>query len=61
MATVVPQSDLMKRAITWLSEAIEKKGTFAAVIDEASMRFNLSPKDVEFLKKFFTEKLEGKD
>lgn len=59
MATVVPQSELMKRAIAWISEAIKTKGSFGAVIDEASMRFNLSPKDVEFLKKFFTENPEG--
>ncbi len=56
MSTVKPQSELMKQSVTWVSEQIkENHGPLNKLIDEAGMRFNLSPKDQSFLKEFFAE------
>lgn len=56
MSTVVPQSELLKQAITWISEHMqESKGVLAKLLDEAGMRFNLSPKDQDFLRCFFKD------
>jgi hypothetical protein len=53
VTTIVPKSELVKRALEWISEKRKEGGSFQKLVDEAAMRFNLSPKDVEFLDKFF--------
>jgi hypothetical protein len=48
--------------VQWISKAREE-GSQAALlilIDQACMRFNLSPKDGEFLNRFFTEPQNNK-
>jgi len=56
MATVMPQGELLRKAVTWISEETkETKKSTAVLIDEAARRFNLGPKDTEFLIKFFKE------
>ncbi len=52
-----PQGDALKKAIQWISEQRQQdpgKKT-AALVDEASFRFDLSPKDSEFLVRFVRE------
>lgn len=59
MTTIVPQSELTRKAIAWICE--EKEGgekTLAVLIEEAAVRFNLGPKDVEFMTRFFREQGE---
>jgi hypothetical protein len=57
MTTVVPQSELTRRALDWIGE---HGGTAAAparrrqLIEEAAARFNLSPLEVEFLERFLS-------
>ena len=53
MTTVMPQSELMRKAVTWVSERKTAGEPLAKVLDEAGMRFNLSPKDQDFLRDFF--------
>ncbi|WP_319466821.1 hypothetical protein [uncultured Pseudodesulfovibrio sp.] len=58
MTTIMPQSELTRKAVAWISEmqtADEKKG-LQSLIEEAAVRFNLGPKDVEFLQRFYREK-----
>ncbi len=57
MSTIMPQSELQRRAITWISEQLREKGAkpLVKILDEAGMRFNLGPKDMEFLERFFKE------
>lgn len=65
MATVMPQSELLRRAVKYVSDeqqdSPEKK--LADILDDASMRFNLSPLDSEALNRLFTqektEELQG--
>ena len=51
MATIMPASELLKRAFAHLLEerAAHPEKPLAALMDEASMRFNLSPLDAESL------------
>ncbi|MBU1229494.1 MAG: hypothetical protein KKA55_13185 [Proteobacteria bacterium] len=56
MTTVIPQSELTKRAIDWICEHCGPVTTPAArrkAIEEAAMRFNLGPLEEEFLERFF--------
>jgi len=62
MATVMPQGELLRKAVTWISEETkETKKSTAVLIDEAAIRFNLGPKDTEFLTKFFKENQDKQD
>jgi hypothetical protein len=63
MTTVVPQSELTRRALDWISG---QGGAAAAparqrqLLEEAAARFNLSPLEVEFLERFLaTGKVAG--
>lgn len=55
MTTIMPQSELTKRAVAWISEELKANQgkSLAALIEDAAMRFNLGPKDVELLQQFF--------
>ncbi|MDC0336401.1 hypothetical protein OAN24_05870 [Pseudodesulfovibrio sp.] len=57
MTTIMPQSELTRKAIAWISEMRqdERSKPLASLIEEAAVRFNLSPKDVEFLQRFYKE------
>ncbi len=57
MAPILPQGENIRRAVKWISEERQSDPArpIARLIDEASVRFNLSPADGEFLHKFFKE------
>ena len=58
MTTIMPQSELTRKAVAWICEKQEedKGSALNLLIEEAAMRFNLSPKDVEFLQRFYSDK-----
>lgn len=58
MTTIVPHSELTRKAVTWICEKQEEDSGCGldALIEEAAVRFNLSPKDVEFLQRFYKNK-----
>ncbi|ETX04549.1 hypothetical protein [Candidatus Entotheonella palauensis] len=50
--TILPEGENLRRALRWISE----KGSHALpVIEEASIRFDLSPADASFLIRHFAE------
>ncbi|MFW6323736.1 MAG: hypothetical protein ACOC0U_01610 [Desulfovibrionales bacterium] len=53
MSTIVKQSELVRRAVEWIDEQQKEGRDIGRLLDEAAMRFNLGPKDMEFLEKFF--------
>ena len=57
MATVQPQGDALKKAVQWISEQrkIDPNKNPAGLADEAAFRFDLSPRDSEFLLRFVKE------
>lgn len=54
--SILPEGEHLRRAIQWISE----KGSHSlAIIDEASIRFDLSPADASFLIRHFSQKKEA--
>ena len=55
MTTVIPQSESLKRAVKWASDCLKQdpdREKFA-IIQDAVLRFDLSPKDEQFLYNFY--------
>lgn len=57
MATIQPKGQKVRQAVKWISEKCrEDEGNeFGVLIEEASLRFNLSPKEEIFLRAFYEE------
>jgi len=57
MTTLMPEGAAVRKAVQWVSKMREEgaKYSLTLLIEQASTRFNLSPKDGEFLTRFFTE------
>ncbi len=55
MTTVMPQGEELRKAVKWISEERQTGSArkLAKLIEEASVKFDLSPADAEFLFKFF--------
>ena len=55
MPTIMPQSELLRRAVSYVNDSLKDQPGKAihAVIDDAAMRFNLSPLDAEALQRLF--------
>jgi hypothetical protein len=58
MATVMPESEHVQKAIRWISANLEDddKQPLQPLIEKAVFKFDLSPKDTEFLTNFFRER-----
>ena len=56
MATTQPKGDKLRQAVKWVSDGrLEDEGrSITLLIQEAATQFNLSPKDEEFLRSFYT-------
>jgi len=55
MTTVMPQGESLKRAIKWISGYLKEDPDTEkfSVIQDAVLRFDLSPKDEQFLYNFY--------
>ena len=55
MATIQPKGEKVRQAVKWISEIRLEDETrlISQLIQEAAGRFNLSPKDEEFLRSFY--------
>jgi hypothetical protein len=57
MTTIMPQGEDLRKAVKWISEerqdSPQKK--LAKLVEEASVKFDLSPADGDFLFRFFKE------
>jgi hypothetical protein len=62
MPTVMPEGEKVQKAIKWISANIgeNKKLSIHQLIEKAVFKFDLSPKDTEFLFGFFRKHQEGK-
>jgi len=61
MSTTMPEGAAIRKAVQWISK-MREEGTpsLPHLIEQAAVRFNLSPKDSEFLTRFFAEHKGGK-
>jgi hypothetical protein len=57
MTTIMPQGEDLRKAVKWISEERQSSSSkkLAKLVEEASVKFDLSPADGEFLFKFFKE------
>jgi hypothetical protein len=55
MTTILPKGEKVKQAIKWISEERQenKGGDLFKLINDASMKFDLSPNEGDFLITFF--------
>lgn len=55
MPTIIQQSELVRRAIIYIDERIKEapEKSITILVEEAGMRFNLSPLDAAQLENFF--------
>jgi hypothetical protein len=54
MSEVMPQGEALRKAVKWISERREEEPCppLSKLVEEACLRFNLSPSDAEFLFRF---------
>ena len=57
MTTIIPQGEDIRKAVKWISEERQSSPArkLAKLVEEACVKFDLSPADGEFLFTFFKE------
>ena len=60
MTTIQPQGEQLRKAVKYISEKRKENPDIdlAKLVDETSLRFDLSPKDSEFLTRFVNDQTE---
>jgi hypothetical protein len=55
---ILPEGEQLRKAIRWISEERQerKDANLAKLINEACIKFDISPTDAEFLMRFFAVK-----
>lgn len=55
---IIPEGEQLRKAVKWISEVKDEnpRVRLYKLIEEACLKFDLPPKDEEFLIHFFTEK-----
>jgi hypothetical protein len=55
---ILPEGEQLRKAVRWISEERQERKDvdLSKLINEACIRFDLSPTDAEFLIRFFSEK-----
>jgi hypothetical protein len=58
MSTVQPEGEDIRKAVKWISDerTYGAEKTLLKLIEEASLKFDLSPMDTEYLVNFFKQK-----
>ena len=53
MATIQPEGDLIRKAVRWISDELQDhpEEKRQKLLQQAAVKFNLSPKDYEYLQK----------
>ena len=58
MTTIQPDGEMIRKAVKWISDErqTDQSKKHQQMIEEAAIRFNLSPMEVEFLDNFLKTK-----
>jgi hypothetical protein len=61
MSTIMPEGEEIQRAIKWISQNLEDKPDqpIFPLVEKAVFKFDLSPKDSDFLLTFFRKRKSG--
>jgi hypothetical protein len=53
MTTIQTEGELIRKAVTWISNEVQAhpEKNRRVLMEQAAVKFNLSPKDVEYLQK----------
>ena len=59
--SIQPEGEDIRKATKWISDKLryEPDVSLAKAIEEACVKFDLSPKDAEFMMRFFAKKDKG--
>jgi len=59
--SVQPEGEDLRKATRWISDERlnNPEASLSGLIEQASVKFDLKPKDAEFLARFFSEKAGG--
>jgi hypothetical protein len=51
MTTIQPEGDMIRKAVKWISDELQERPgeSRRQLIERAAVKFNLSPRDVEYL------------
>jgi len=62
MTSIMPEGSAVRKAVQWVSRMREEEGKISlkSLVEQACVRFNLSPKDCDFLNRFFSEQGSAK-
>ncbi len=62
MHDILPEGEDLRRAIKWVSANLQEgpEKLIPQLVEEATFKFDLSPKDSEFLMGFFRQRKEEK-
>jgi DNA replication protein DnaD len=57
MTTIQPDGEMIRKAVKWISDErqTDQSKKHQQMIEEAAIRFNLSPMEVEYLNNFLKE------
>ena len=60
--SVLPEGEPLRRAIRWISDMrqLNPRGSQSKVIGEACLKFDLPPKDAEFLMNYFADDVKNR-
>lgn len=55
MTTIMPEGESIRKAVKWISGELQENPnkSLQKLVNDAVMRFDLSPKDAEFLTSFY--------
>lgn len=58
MSTIIPEGEDIQRAIKWISANLDENPSQSKnkLIEQAVFKFDLSPKDADFLLNFYSKK-----
>jgi hypothetical protein len=61
--SIQPEGEELRKATKWISEKLryESNVSLTKAIEEACVKFDLPPKDAEFLVRFFSEEQQGQE
>ena len=56
MSQIQPEGEEIRKAIKWISANLDEGKTKSKLIEEAALKFDLSPAQTDFLLNFFSKK-----
>ncbi len=55
MTTIMPEEKNVRRAVKWIGEELQEGKDLDALLKQAGMKFNLGPRQEQFIRKFFKD------